>query len=75
MQIILNLQSNALKFTQKGFVQIKTILTQTQLIIQVIDTGAGIDKANQDKLFKLFGFVKDTQQVNIHGIGLGLMIC
>ena len=38
------------------------------------DTGIGIEYEDQDKLFKLFGFVQDTQGLNTHGIGLGLVI-
>jgi len=41
----------------------------------VIDTGVGIPYKDQDKLFKLFGFVKDTAAMNTNGIGLGLVIC
>jgi signal transduction histidine kinase len=44
------------------------------LQISVIDTGIGIAHEDQDKLFKLFGFVKDTRELNTHGIGLGLVI-
>jgi K+-sensing histidine kinase KdpD len=40
----------------------------------VIDTGVGIRLQDQDKLFKLFGFVETTQNMNTHGIGLGLVI-
>ena len=40
----------------------------------MVDTGIGIEYEDQDKLFKLFGFVKDTQEMNTHGIGLGLVI-
>jgi K+-sensing histidine kinase KdpD len=40
----------------------------------VIDTGIGIALQDQDKLFKLFGFVESTQHLNTHGIGLGLVI-
>ena len=40
----------------------------------MIDTGAGIPLEDQDKLFRLFGFVKDKAQMNINGIGLGLVI-
>ena len=80
MQVLLGLQANALKFTQKGTV--KTIIEIIKderngkkfLKISVIDTGIGIAKENQDKLFKLFGFVQDNQQLNVNGIGLGLMI-
>lgn len=44
------------------------------LEISVIDSGVGIQYKDQDKLFKLFGFVNDTQQMNTKGIGLGLVI-
>ena len=78
MQVLLGLQSNALKFTQKGQVstkvQIITVNQEEFLKIQVTDTGIGIAKKDQDKLFKLFGFVQDEKQMNINGIGLGLMI-
>ena len=49
------------------------------LEIQVIDTGIGIKKEDQGKLFKLFGFLDSSQELNTKGIGLGLhiskMIC
>ena len=44
------------------------------LQISVIDSGIGIDKKDHGKLFKLFGFVNDSQHMNTNGIGLGLMI-
>ena len=43
------------------------------LKVSVKDTGVGIAEADHDKLFKLFGFLKDNRKVNV-GIGLGLMI-
>ena len=42
--------------------------------ITVKDTGVGISKSNQEKLFKLFGYVKSKDGVNSGGIGLGLLI-
>ena len=38
------------------------------------DSGVGIKKEDQSKLFKLFGFVADTSKMNTSGIGLGLVI-
>ena len=38
------------------------------------DTGCGISEKNKHKLFKLFGFLKETSDQNTNGIGLGLMI-
>ena len=42
--------------------------------ISVEDTGKGIKKKDQNKLFKLFGFVDDAKGLNTNGIGLGLVI-
>ena len=65
MQVLLGLQSNAIKFTQKGKVEISVKIVQEQgderfLQVSVIDTGIGIPLEDQDKLFKLFGFVQST---------------
>ena len=65
MQVLLNLQSNALKFTRVGSVTISVEMVQQQeakyLRLSVTDTGVGIPYEDQDKLFKLFGFVQSTQ--------------
>ena len=60
MQVLLGLQSNALKFTQGGEVHIKVKIEDDFLEIAIEDTGVGISKENQDKLFKLFGFLEET---------------
>ena len=44
-------------------------------MIKVVDTGLGIKDEDKPKLFKLFGFLTNTQEVNCDGIGLGLYIC
>ena len=44
------------------------------LKIDVIDSGIGIKDDNKEKLFRLFGFVQDSRQMNTSGIGLGLVI-
>mmetsp|Transcript_12278 Transcript_12278/g.19043 ORF Transcript_12278/g.19043 Transcript_12278/m.19043 type:complete len:89 (+) Transcript_12278:1620-1886(+) len=78
MQVLLNLVSNSLKFTQKGHVRIIISIDHQEnadyLSVDVEDTGVGVPYKDQDKLFKLFGFVKDTQALNTNGIGLGLVI-
>lgn len=61
-QVLLNLQSNALKFTAEGSVEIKvqiikSLIEEDFLVIDIIDTGIGIEDEDQSKLFKLFGFV------------------
>ena len=42
--------------------------------IIVKDTGVGIKKEDQSKLFELFGFLYTTKELNTNGIGLGLHI-
>ena len=78
MQVLLGLQSNALKFTEEGKVEILVEIVEMDdckyLSISVIDTGVGIPYKDQDKLFKLFGFLSETQNMNTKGIGLGLVI-
>ena len=82
MQVLLGLQTNALKFTERGYVKIEVAIIEVSkksrerrhLEIKVIDTGVGIDYEDQDKLFKLFGFVQDSNERNKNGIGLGLVI-
>ena len=49
-------------------------MDEKYLQISVIDTGVGIPYSEQDKLFKLFGFIEGTQSMNTNGIGLGLVI-
>ena len=44
--------------------------------VSVIDSGLGIKKKDQKRLFKMFGSIKDEgKQINVQGVGLGLVIC
>lgn len=78
MQIVLCLLSNALKFTQGGEVEILLQIISKQkakfLEISVRDTGVGISEENQEKLFKFFGYLNETKEMNKSGVGLGLAI-
>ena len=80
-QVLLNFQSNALKYTKGGKVNIKVKIERNEenklesiLTVSVEDNGSGIKKEDQPKLFKLFGVLKDEQNANPKGIGLGLVI-
>ena len=76
-QVFLNLLSNAIKFTNRnGKITVVVDMPQKDFIrLSVIDNGIGIKRKNQDKLFKLFGSIKDEKrQINTNGIGLGLVI-
>ena len=76
-QILINLVKNALKFTKQGSVKIKAVFNTVEslLEVQVKDTGVGIDKTDQAKLFKKFGKLERTADINPNGIGLGLALC
>ena len=52
----------------------KPIKGHNVLAVSVIDTGCGIKNDSKVKLFKLFGTLQDTRQMNTQGIGLGLVI-
>ena len=75
----MNLFSNAIKFSDKnGKIKIQVEKSQEEsesITVSVIDSGLGIKKKDQGKLFKLFGSIKHEQKkVNMNGIGLGLVI-
>ncbi|MGN0638458.1 MAG: ATP-binding protein [Huintestinicola sp.] len=77
-QVIINLVTNAVKFTQKGCVVIK--VTQTKhdyginLSVSVSDTGIGISPENIEKLFNSFQQVDTKKNRSVEGTGLGLAI-
>lgn len=72
-QIIINLVSNALKYTTDGSVNLSTIYAENVLQIQVKDTGAGIPEDKLDAIFKPFSRVESNNNL-AHGSGLGLYV-
>lgn len=80
VQVLNNLISNAYKFTSIGGVHVEIVKTaqtdnRTELFFMVIDSGIGIAKADQDKLFKSFSQVDASISRKYGGTGLGLNIC
>lgn len=67
-----NLLSNALKFTQKGSVRLITGYSDGNFMLAVDDTGTGIDKGKQDRIFKPFERLGNAATQD--GFGLGLAI-
>lgn len=80
IQVFNNLFSNALKFTEDGFVKLKVDLkNKTDKYItadfMVEDTGIGIDRDDQKRIFESFWQVYDENTKTLNGTGLGLTIC
>lgn len=78
-QILINLVSNAIKFTEKGGVAVKVDGGvedgRVHLEFAVEDTGVGVPKEKQDRLFKPFSQVDASHTRRFGGTGLGLAIC
>lgn len=78
-QILINLLSNAIKFTEKGKIEFGiTLVSQSGnhsvLRFSVKDTGIGIQKANQEKIFDAFSQEDTSTTKKFGGTGLGLSI-
>jgi len=77
-QVFINLVSNAIKYTQKGSVNVTMDEEHTTkgdfVRIRVSDTGVGMSKEEQKKLFKRFSRIRTKETADIDGTGLGLWI-
>lgn len=78
-QIVLNLLTNAVKYTEKGYIDfvVESVILKNdicRLIISIEDTGIGIERDKIDKLFRKFERVDEERNITIEGTGLGLAI-
>ena len=74
-QILANLLSNALRYTENGSIRIRGEQTDDQVRIAVEDTGTGIAPADQGRIFDEFAMLDNGQRPPGEGTGLGLAIC
>lgn len=75
-QVLINLTSNALKFTENGLIEIGTYIKGDRLYFFVKDTGIGIPKKLQKAIFEPFRQVDNSTTLQTNsGTGLGLSIC
>ena len=74
VQVVINLISNAVKFTSAGSVTCRVTRKGNEVLVSVSDTGLGIAPADQPKVFERFKQVGDTLTDKPKGTGLGLPI-
>ncbi|MFN6518149.1 MAG: PAS domain S-box protein [Nostoc sp. CreGUA01] len=75
LQVLINLISNAIKFTEFGSITCRIRQQNNAICISIIDTGVGITPEDQPKVFEKFRQVGDTLTDKPKGTGLGLPIC
>ncbi|MGA7369512.1 MAG: HAMP domain-containing sensor histidine kinase [Nitrososphaeraceae archaeon] len=68
-QVIYNLLANSVKFTQEGYIRVAIEVNLHDIVVNIIDTGKGIDSDIMTRLFTKFSTKSET------GTGLGLFIC
>jgi signal transduction histidine kinase len=73
-QIVSNIVGNALKFTDKGTIDISFKVEKKRVLIVVQDTGIGIRLADQERLFRKFQQISSKEKGKPAGTGLGLFI-
>jgi two-component system sensor histidine kinase BarA len=79
-QVLNNLLGNALKFTDHGFISLSASGRERdhgiyELVLKIEDSGIGISREDQRKLFTAFSQLDDALSRSYQGTGLGLVIC
>lgn len=73
-QILSNVVGNAIKFTEKGQVELKVSYSTNRLEFRVIDTGRGISEEQSSSLFQAFSQADSSTTRKFGGTGLGLVL-
>ena len=74
-QVLMNLLSNSVKFTEKGKIKLKIHCLNNAIYFEVFDTGIGIAKENLNRIFDKFAQIDSSEQKKHKGTGLGLALC
>lgn len=72
--VLMNLVSNAIKFTSKGGILVSARQCGSDVLFQVWDTGMGIESENNKRIFDEFYQINNQQRDRTRGLGLGLSI-
>ena len=75
IQVIINLISNAIKFTEEGCIVCTARQVQENIIVSISDTGVGIREEDKKYIFEKFSQACDPITNKTKGTGLGLAIC
>ena len=75
LQVLMNLLSNAAKFTQEGFIEIRSLSEGEEAVIEIEDTGRGIPTDKQQVIFDPFAQVKGSDPGTGLGLGLAKRMC
>jgi len=73
-QVLLNLLTNAIKYTEQGQVTVSAFRDDDHMVVSVADTGIGISPEHIETIFEEFGRVDDSSTRKVDGLGLGLSI-
>jgi heavy metal sensor kinase len=73
-QLFTNLIDNAIKYTPKGSIRVTVEKDEETVLVKIKDTGIGIPKEEQEKIFKRFYRVDKSRSRETGGVGLGLSI-
>jgi signal transduction histidine kinase/NO-binding membrane sensor protein with MHYT domain len=73
-QMLLNLLANAVKFTERGGIELRAALDEDDVLLQVRDTGIGIRPEHRERIFTAFWQVEQGTTRQRGGTGLGLTV-
>jgi len=73
-QVFINIIDNALKYTEKGSIIVRAKSKENQVLIEIEDTGIGIEKEHYERLFERFYVTDKSRSRKVGGTGLGLSI-